>query len=65
MDIPPKLKIKTTNHQEIEKLDSSLFWKIKGISSKIMYKLFFKYANSLNFESEDFTGKINMYEFST
>jgi hypothetical protein len=45
MECPPDLNTPTDDQNEIQRRDKSIFWKIKGITGKITYRIFVKYGN--------------------
>jgi hypothetical protein len=45
MECPMELCSPTDNVDEIQRRDKSIFWKIKGITAKITYRIFVKYGN--------------------
>jgi hypothetical protein len=45
MKVPEQLKTPTDNTEEIQARDKTIFWKIKGIVSKLTYRIFLKYGN--------------------
>ena len=45
MKVPEDLKTVTNDTNEIHRRDKSIFWKIKGIASKLTYRIFIKYGN--------------------
>ena len=45
MPCPENLSKKTENTEEIVQRNKSIFWKIKGITSKTTYRLFMKYGD--------------------
>ena len=45
MECPADLSVNTDDQDEICRRDKSIFWKIKGITAKITYRIFVKYGN--------------------
>lgn len=45
MPCPEDLGSKTEDSIEMEKRDKSIYWKIKGITCKLTYRIFVKYGN--------------------
>jgi hypothetical protein len=45
MPIPDNLRSVTNDTEEIIARDKSIFWKIKGITSKLTYRIQIKYGN--------------------
>ena len=52
MPCPPELSAPTTDTEEIVRRDKSIFWKIKGIATKITYRIFVKYGNPSTVEEK-------------
>lgn len=42
---PPELTAATDDIQEIERREKNIFWKLKGITAKLTYRIFVKYGN--------------------
>ena len=53
MPCPPELCSPTEDQFEIEKRDKSIFWKIKGITCKLTYRIFVKYGNPTIVEDKE------------
>jgi hypothetical protein len=47
MECPESLKTPTESTVEIQARDKSIFWKIKGITAKITYRVFVKYGDPI------------------
>lgn len=45
MPVPDELKTSTDSSEEIHKRNKQIFWKIKGICSKLTYRIMVKYGN--------------------
>ena len=45
MKAPAEQCTKIDNTEEIQRRDKTIFWKIKGIASKLTYRIFLKYGN--------------------
>lgn len=45
MECPANLSDKTEDFDEINKREKNIFWKLKGITAKLTYRIFVKYGN--------------------
>lgn len=52
MECPPALESSTDQTEEIQRRDKSIFWKIKGITAKITYRIFVKYGDPVIVENK-------------
>lgn len=52
METPPELAGPTELTEEIRRRDKHIFWKIKGITSKITYRVFVKYGDPVIVENK-------------
>ena len=52
MECPPALEISTEDTEEIHRRNKTIFWKIKGITAKITYRIFVKYGDPVIVENK-------------
>ena len=45
MDTPAEIKPQVDDVDEINKREKNIFWKLKGITAKLTYRIFVKYGN--------------------
>ena len=45
METPPALQGTTDDVDEINRREKNIFWKLKGITGKLTYRIFVKYGN--------------------
>ncbi len=45
MKVPDSLENKVVNGEDVDERDQDVYWKIKGMATKITYRLFIKYGS--------------------
>ena len=44
MEVPPELATPTEDCEEINKRNKNIFWKVKGLAAKIIFRAYMKYG---------------------